>query len=308
MLELEHQFTSLLSMVAQKTNVKEKEDRGGKRRQKRQGYCRCVSVQSPRLHTVMPSANQNTDNAWFWWGFSDTRNSSKHLFVNMHMDKHMLGVANADTEPLRGWGRPQDKQPAGEQLQTVENVGGDRAQPQARQRPGWVSRAESRAGTQWGGAQRKEEVGVGGWGAGRARHGHERLKQETHLVEGESQWAEPRNRAEKTKARPEEATISRQETAVPWQAATGQHSSPGLAWRSPICGKGTAVQEDKWKLQQQTLALMTSLHSCLIPLSGKTVEGQNRSQRRLLRKPSIQTSLLDSLVLQIRATCQVTPL
>ena len=65
MLELEHQFTSLLSMVAQKTNVKEKEDRGGKRRQKRQGYCQCVSVQSPRLHTVTPSANQNTDNAWF---------------------------------------------------------------------------------------------------------------------------------------------------------------------------------------------------------------------------------------------------
>lgn len=38
MLELEHQFTSLLSMVAQKTNVKEKEDRVGKRRQRKDRY------------------------------------------------------------------------------------------------------------------------------------------------------------------------------------------------------------------------------------------------------------------------------
>ena len=232
-------------------------------------------------------------------------------FIQTFVCEHAYGPTHAGRCKRRHGAPLEDEDGHRTNSQQVNNcrqwrmLGGDRAQPQARQRPGWVSRAESRAGTQWGGAQRKEEVGVGGWGAGRARHGHERLKQETHLVEGESQWAEPRNRAEKTKARPEEVTISRQETAAPWQAATGQHSSPGLAWRSPICGKGTAVQEDKWKLQQQTLALMTSLHSCLIPLSGKTVEGQNRSQRRPLRKLSIQTSLLDSLVLQICATCKL---
>lgn len=43
----------------------------------------------------------------------------------------------------------------------------------------------------------------------------------------------------------------------------------------------------------------------LIPLSGKTVEVQNRSQRRPLRKLSIQISLPVSLVLQICTTCKL---
>lgn len=74
----------------------------------------------------------------------------------------MLGVANVDTEPPLGTMMATGQRPS---RRTTADSGGwwsDRAQPQARERPGWISRAESEQERSEEGARRKE--GGGNWG------------------------------------------------------------------------------------------------------------------------------------------------